>query len=678
LKARTEVPAFKALMMSTSALRNLLLSCALGWLGAAAAHAQTYAMPTYQDAETVNADCDRMLLDLKRQEADIQRAAVMSTSELLTAFDAMTVRYEDTGGPMSYLSAVHPVKAIRDAMEACELKYQAFNTSMQQNAVVFALLKKAKPLLNADQRFYQDLLNAFEDAGVGLSAAAQQRALALNGDITRLSQDFSRHIREDKTQVAFTAAELSGVPLAVWEQAKRNDQGRYLLGLDYPSSVPVIEQAHSAAARERMWRAVQNQGGVENLNLLKELGAKRRELASLFGFDSYANFVLRRRMAGSEERALAFLRDVKAVVVQRELADLALLRAAKARHLKQPLDATVMQRWDTAYYTERAMREDFAVNQEQFRSYFPPEASLKFAFKLAQTLFDVSFTPVKQTLWHREARAFEVRDDASGQTLGTFFVDLYPRADKYNHAAVWSFRNSASRISRLPVAAMAVNFNRQGLTLEELQTLLHEFGHGLHALLSKTRYASQGGTNVQLDFVEAPSQMLEDWVFDAKAMALFKTVCRLCKPVPAAMLKQAEQAKEFGKGIQVSRQHLFASYDLAFYGKTIEADALNPMYLWARMEGETPLGYVSDTTFPAGFEHIATGYASGYYSYLWSLVVAEDLRTAFVSNKLDAKVGRRYRNTLLSNGGQAAPADLLRQFLGRPTNSEAFFKALKK
>ncbi len=660
-------------------LRSLTVRLlAISLLCTAAAQAQTYAMPTYSDAAMVNANCDRMLLDLKRQELDIQKAAELTTAQLLAAFDTMNVIYEDTGGPMAYLSAVHPVKAIRDAMEACEVKYQAFNTASLQNAVVYQLLKKAQPLPEADIRLHQDLLNAFEDAGVGLSVPSQQRALVLNADITRLSQEFSRNIREDKTQVAFSAAELSGVPPAVWEQAKRNDQGRYLLGLDYPSSVPVIEQAHSAVARERMWRAVQNQGGAENLNLLKELGAKRRELASLFGFDSYANFMLRRRMAGSEARALAFLGEVKAVVVQREQADLALLRSAKARHLKQPLEATSIRRWDVGYYTERVMREKFAVSQEQFRAYFPPEASLKFVFKLAQTLFGVSLSPVKQALWHREARAFEVRDDATGQTLGTFFVDLYPRADKFNHAAVWSFRNSATRLSRLPAAGMAVNFNRQGLTLDELQTLLHEFGHGLHALLSSTRYAAQGGTSVQLDFVEAPSQMLEDWVYDAKGMALFKTVCRICTPVPSALLKRAEQAKEFGKGIQVSRQHLYASYDLAFYGKTGDAEALNPMYLWARMEAETPLGYVSDTTFPAGFEHIATGYASGYYSYLWSLVVAEDLRTAFSANKLDAKLGRRYRDTVLANGGQVAPADLLRQFLGRPTNSEAFFKALRK
>ena len=657
---------------------KLSLLVSLGLLCAMQAAAQTYVMPTYQDAPTVNADCERMLADLKQQEASMQAAVSMLTSDLLAAFDAMTVRYENTAGPMSYLSAVHPNKEVRGAMEACEVKYQAFSTAALQNTTVYALLKKAQPLGNADQRFHQDLLNAFEDAGVGLSTEAKQRVLVLNDEIQRLSQDFSRNIREDKTQVAFTAAELQGVPKAVWAKAKRNEQGRYLLGLDYPSSVPVIEQANSAAARERMWRAFQNQGGTENLNVLRQLGDKRRALAAIFGFDSYANFMLRRRMAGSEDRVQTFLRGVKTSVEQRELTDLAALRAAKAHQLRTAPDATVLRRWDVAYYTARVTREKFAVNQEAFRAYFPPDASLKFVFKLAQTLFGVSFVPVKQALWHVEARAFEARDDATGKTLGTFFVDLYPRPDKYGHAAVWSFRNSATEGSRLPAAAMAVNFNRSGLTLDELQTLLHEFGHGLHGLLSKTRYASDGGTNVQLDFVEAPSQMLEDWVYDAKAMALFKSVCALCKPVPAALLKRADQAKEFGKGIQVSRQHLYASYDLAFYGKTADPDAQNPMFLWARMEGATPLGYVPDSSFPAGFDHIGGGYAAGYYSYLWSLVLAEDLRTAFAANKLDPTVGARYRSTVLSNGGQAAPDDLLQQFLGRPTNSDAFFKSLKK
>jgi thimet oligopeptidase len=421
-----------------------------------------------------------------------------------------------------------------------------------------------------------------------------------------------------------------------------------------------------------MWRAVYRRGGEENLQTLAQLGQLRREYAQLLGFASYADFVLRRRMAQGLAPVQGFLDGVKQAVAERELSDLATLRAAKAKDLKrEPADAAI-QRWDLNHYIERTRQARFAVDQEQFRAYFPPEASLQFVFKVAEQLFGVRFTPMRQALWHADARAFTVSDIASQRLLGTLFVDLYPRPDKYGHAAVWTFRNVSTPTQRLPAAGLVVNFNRQGLNIDELETLLHEFGHALHALLSATRYASQGGTNVQTDFVEAPSQMLEDWVYDPRVLALFQQVCKTCKPVPAALLAKAEQARHFAKGIAFARQHLYASYDLALYA----ADAPEPMALWSRMEGQTPLGFVPGSMFPAAFNHVAGGYAAGYYSYLWSEVIAEDLRTAFAADRLDAAVGRRYRETVLSNGGQVAPAELLQQFLGRATDSRAFFTAL--
>jgi thimet oligopeptidase len=500
------------------------------------------------------------------------------------------------------------------------------------------------------------------------------RARAITTEVTRLAQEFDRRIREDKSEVPFSAAELKGVPPAVWKRHKRDAQGRYLLGLDYPTSGPVIERADRPASRERMWRAINQQGGAENLKTLAQLAQLRREYAQLFGFDSFADFVLRRRMAKNEAAVLAFLGEVKGAVGQRELADLDKLRVAKARHLKTALADTVIRRWDVAYYNERVRAAKYTVDQEQFRGYFPPEASVQFVFAVAERLFGVRFAPLQQALWHADARAFEASDAVTGQPLGTLFVDLYPRADKYNHAAVWPIRNVSTLAQRRPVAGLVVNFDRKGLSIDELETLLHEFGHALHSLLSTTRYAGQGGSSVQLDFVEAPSQMLEDWVYDPKVLALFQQVCKACPPMPGALIARADRARHFAKGIMVARQHLFASYDLAVYGRQSE----DPMALWARMEGATPVGHVPGSMFPAGFSHIATNYAAGYYGYLWSLVVAEDLRTAFAADKLDASVGQRYRDSVLAHGGEVAPQELLRQFLGRPTDSKAFFKALAK
>lgn len=646
----------------------LLLACT----GASASAAAPYVFPAYNDASKVNADCKGMLDDLKRSAADI--AALPDGAKVLAALDAMQLRAEDTLGPLGLLASVHPSKAVRDASDACDLAYQGFNASFLQDAKVYAKLKQAVPADAIDARLQRDQLDAFEDSGVALPAAKQQRARRITTELTGLQQRFDRRIREDKTRVPFTEQELQGVPPAVWRNAPRDAKGRYRIGLDYPSLDPVMQKADLGRTRERLWRAAISQGGMPNIATLGRIAALRREYAALFGFSSYADFVLRRRMVKDEATATAFLAEVQSAVRQRELADLALLRDAKAAQLKTAPQATTVQRWDVNYYTERLREASYAVDQEAFRAYLPPEASLDFVFALAQRLFGVRFAPVEQTLWHPRARAFSVSDGGTGALLGTLFVDLYPRPDKYNHAAVWPVRNVSTLAGRLPSAALVVNFNDKGLTLGELETLLHEFGHALHGLLSTTRYASQGGSSVKLDFVEAPSQMLEDWVYDPKVLAVMQQVCPACKPLPAEMIERAGRARHFAKGIATSRQLLFAGYDLALYGRKPEP----PLPLWDRMEGATPLGHVAGTLFPAGFSHIATNYAAGYYAYMWSLVIAEDLRTAFAADKLDPAVGRRYRETVLANGGQVAPEELIERFLGRPGNRDAFFKSLNQ
>jgi thimet oligopeptidase len=596
----------------------------------------------------------------------------IESGALLAEFDAQTRRYEDVLGPLGLMTVVHPDKRIRDAAEACDLRYQAFVASFQQNPRIYALLVKATPVDAIDARMQRDLLDGFEDAGVALAPAKRARVKAINAEVARLVQAFDRRIQEDKTRIAYSAEELAGVPDKVWRDARRDAHGRYLLGLDDPTSIAVLQQADSAATRERMWRATMQQGGRANLAALARIAALRRETAQLFGFASYDDFVLRRRMAKSRARVDAFLGEVQDAVRQREQADLALVRAAKAEQLHQPLDATRLRRWDLAYYTERARQAHGGVDQEVFRAYFPPEASLAFVFAVAERLFGVHFRPIEQTLWHPDARAFEAVDGE--RSLGVLYVDLYPRPDKYKGAEVVSFRNVSTLVGRKPAAALVVNLSRQGLSIDELQTLLHEFGHALHALLSETRYAAEGGTNVLLDFSEAPSQMLEDWVYDPQVLALFQQVCAECKPIPPELALAARRAVRFDQGIQFARQHLYASYDLALYASA----PADPLALWQKMEGETPLGYEPGSLFPASFSHITQDYAAGYYGYLWSLAVAEDLRTAFAGHRLDPAVGARYRASVLANGGQVDPNELVRQFLGRDTNNKAFFDELNE
>ena len=591
----------------------------------------------------------------------------------LAAYDDINALAEDLAGPVYLISNVHPDKSMRDAAEACELKWQDLFSTLGQNETLFKAARQLKPRDAIDREFLKTTLEGFEDAGVSLPPDKRARAKAINDRITELGQQFDKNIRDQNIQLAFTEAELKGVPEGVWKNAKRDGEGRVLLGVDYPTYVPLMQGALDPAARERMWRAKTNEGGEANLRLLAEIGQLRREYAQLFGFASFADFQLRRRMAENTANARRFLDGVRAAVTEREKRELDELREAKARDLGRPVAEVRLERWDVPYYTERVKRERYSVDQEAFRPYFPPQESLAFVMRVVEKTMGVRYVRVPGVkLWHPDAQAYLAQDVKTGRALATLYVDPYPREGKYNHAAVWPIRSASTRLKRAPQAALVVNLDRKGLSLEEIETLLHEFGHAVHNNLGATRHSS--GSSVLRDFVEAPSQMLEEWVYDAQVLALMQQVCPTCKPVPSDLLAKGKVAERYGKGVQYARQQLFASFDLALH----DADAPEPMALWARMEGATLLGHVPGTMFPAGFSHVAGGYAAGYYGYLWSEVVAADLRTAFGRNLLDPVVGRRWRDTVLANGSQRPPQVLVREFLGRESNSQAFFEDLKR
>lgn len=652
----------------------LLLACAgVHSAQSATPGAPGQAFPAYASAAALKTACDRGLARAKVLLARMEQRA--PDKGWIRAYDAYSAAIEDLSSPVSFVSAVHPDKAIRSASEACELRWNDFFSTQGQNARLFKAVQRVKPGDETDRQLRQRLLDGFEDSGVGLAPAERAQAKQLTDRIAELGQVFDRHIRDANVRLPFALAELVGVPEGLLGSAKRDEQGRLLLGLDAPTYFPLMQTATVPATRERMWRAKMNEGGQANLDLLAEITRLRKQYASLFGMDSWDAFVLRRRMAKTPQRALAFLDEVHSAVQQRERDELRVLRQAKAEGLKQPLEATHLERWDRDFYAERERQARFKVDQEAFREYFPPQASLQFALRVIERLMGVRYQRIEGAkAWHPEVQTYSVSDASSGRALATLWVDLYPREGKYNHAAVWGLRSSSIAQKRPSQAALVVNFDRKGLTLDELETLLHELGHSVHNNLSATRWALQAGTSVLHDFVEAPSQMLEDWVYDKKVLQLFAEVCPDCKPVPDALLAQAVAARDYGKGMQFARQHLYASYDLALYGPEVQ----DPMALWSKMEGATPLGTVAGTMFPAGFSHIAGGYSAGYYGYLWSLVVAMDLRTAFAADKLDAQVGRRYRDDVLAQGSQRPPGQLVHDFLGRDFNAKAFFEDLKR
>ncbi|MGN6529743.1 MAG: M3 family metallopeptidase [Burkholderiaceae bacterium] len=630
--------------------------------------------PNFQNAPSVASACTVGL------EGAQQRARALEKRrpglEWLKAWDELYTWEEDQSNALTFLKNVHPNADIRAAAETCELRWQDFQSTLSLNEAIYRGGRQSQPLLKdpIDRRAVEVALQGFEDSGVALPADRRAHAKELSDRIVALGQQFQKNIRDDHAHVAFTEAELKGVPDGVWKDAPRDPDGRIELGIDDPSFYPVMQYAEDAGARERMWRAKTNQGGPENLKVLAQITKARLDYAKLLGFPSYADYLLRRRMAESPARVEKFLDDVHAAVADEEKRDIAELRDAKARQLGQPVDAVKVQRWDPMFYSERLRREKYAVDDEAFRPYFPPQESLRFVMRIAEKLFNVRYDRIEGTWWAPDVQAYAVTDLATNRKIASLWVDLYPRDGKYGGSSVWTLRTPATSANRPGQAVLVANFDRRGLTLQELEILLHEFGHSLHVDLSATRWASDGGLNVMEDFLEAPSQMLESWVYDKKVLKVFRDVCPACKPVPDELVDKARAARDFGKGLKFARQHLFAAYDLALHGPA----AVDPMETWQKMEGATPLGYVPGTTFPAGFAHIAGRYGAGYYSYLWSLVVAMDMRTAFAADKLDPKVGARYRADVLSQGGQKPPLQLVHDFLGRDMSTQAFYDYLKK
>ncbi len=634
-----------------------------------AAETSPPALPLW-DAPTLAQTCEKGLSHLKQTLENFEKSPA---SSIFAALNDLQIQQEDIEGPVYLLNNVSPDAEVRKAADACLLKYNDFSSSLYQNAAIYQQLRAARPQDAIDAKLRQDLLDAFEDTGVALPEAKRQRMKQILERLEIIRQEFARNLRDDKTKLRFTPRETAGLPESFLKEAqadKRDEQGNLLLGFDYPDYVPFMENARDGEARRRYQYAFTRRGGERNIALLDETLALRREMAGLFGFSSYAEFVTRRRMVGKPAIAEKFLDEVLAQVRHGEQRDLEELRRAKAEELKQPPGETKLERWDIAYYQERLKRQHYDIDQEALRRYFPVEASIAWALDISAQLYGLRFETSPAPLWHPEVRHYDVFDTASHEYLGSLYLDLFPREGKFTHAAAFGVRSVSRLTGRTPISVLVTNFNRQGLDFNELETLMHEFGHVLHGVLSRTRYAAQAGTSVETDFVEAPSQMYEEWAHKLESVRQIAHHCKDCPTVDAAMMDRLNAARKFGRGIRYARQHLYASYDLALYGPR----ALKAQPTWEMMEAATPLGHTPGTLFPAQFDHILRQYGAGYYSYMWSEVLALDMLSAYGKNRMNPAVAHRFRQEILERGGERRASEMVRDFLGREPSPDAFFE----
>lgn len=631
----------------------------------AAAVAARPLVPLY-DAAEVSEACEQGLSHARKAIAAMESR--MGAGTIFAQWNRLQIEMEDVLNPIYLLGNVHPDKTVRDAAEPCIQKFTTLSTDIFQSASLYRRVRAAKPASAHQRKLRKDLLESFEDSGVALPPERRRRAKEIFDRLEELRQAYDRNVRDDPTKVAFAPEEMDGMPEAYLKARTRDEKGNYVLGLDYPSYVPFLANATNEAARSRYYRAKLSEGGAQNLALLEEIFRLRHELAGLYGLPTFAHYSVRRKMVQKPETVARFLAEVKAAVDELEQAEIGDLRAEKAKHLGRALPQTRLERWDVAYYQEKVRRARFAIDQEELRKYFPTGKAIDFALRVSATLYGVRFRETKVAAWHEDVRYFEVVDARSGRFISSFYLDLYPREGKFRHAAAFPVRGASLLTGRTPLSVLVTNFNRQGLDHNELETLLHEFGHVLHGVLSRADYNPHAGTSVLPDFVEAPSQMFEEWARREQSLAVMALVCPECPRLTTDQIARLDAARRFGSGIRYARQWLYATFDMA-----LSTEPQPPMPLWKRLEAATPLGHVEGTMFPASFSHIASGYAAGYYGYMWSEVLALDMLSKFKGDMLNPATGRRYRDLILAQGGQEEPMKLVRRFLGREPSSEAFF-----
>jgi thimet oligopeptidase len=648
---------------------------ALAVTSVAAKDAERPLLPLFK-AEAITPLCETGLAGLRKQLAGLEAlppAKAADGKKVFLEWDRLQIALEDLRGPLDILSNVDPEPAVRTKLEACLVEANKFSTDLYQSEKLYARIKTVTPTDPVEKKLRQDILDAFEDTGVALPADQRARMKALLEKIDLLGQEYARNIRDNNQKLTFTADEVKGLPTDYLARAKRDDKGNYLLGMSNPEYVPFMENADSSAARLRYKIAFDNKGTPKNLTVLKEALGLRLEMAHLFGKSSYAEYATQRRMARNPAAVDKFLTEVQVAVTEQEKKDIEEIRAFRAKAEGTPLADTKMPRQDISYWQQKLKQARYSIDQNTLRKYFPTDAAVPWVLDISSKLYGVQFKRVEVPVWQQDVQYYDVIDSKSQQRIAGIYLDLFPRDGKYNHAAAWGVRSVSTLAHRTPYSVLVTNFDRAGLSAEEMRTFVHEFGHVLHGVLSHTRYAANAGTNVELDFVEAPSQMYQEWARNKDALALLPQYCKTpCPAVDEEMLTRMNAADNFGRGIRYARQLLYASFDMSLH----TANPVDPLAQWAKMEGATPLGYIPGTEFPGQFGHLMGGYAAGYYGYMWSEVLALDMLSAYHGKFMDPAVGMRYRHAILSRGGEMSGGDLVKGFLGRAPNSKAFYDEL--
>ncbi|MBM3464244.1 MAG: Zn-dependent oligopeptidase [Armatimonadetes bacterium] len=623
-----------------------------------------------------------------RVDAIASRPAGQRTfANTVLAYESVRDFISEKLDPPMFLRDASADLEVQEAASKAADSVSAFAAQNEARADLYEALQSAgasdPPKDAVEARLLEETLRDLRRSGAALPAAQRTEVAALK---TRLSLDenaFGQNIARANDTVSFTAVELAGVSPDVLKSLKRDAQGKYLITVLASSSYyPVVDNAKNPNTRKNVWLARNRTAGTVNVPLLEKAIGLRTKIANLLGFPNHAAYVLEAKMAKSPTRVRDFLGNLERKLAPRVLSEENVLLALKRRDDPK---ATRLEPWDIRYYMDQVKRRDYSVDAEALRPWFPVDHVIKTVFDIYQKALSVKFTELPQAnAWAPDVRLFQINDANDGHLIGHFYLDLYPRPNKYKHfaaAGVVGGRRRADGSYVKTVSVVLGNFppaapGRPSLLLHaDVETFFHEFGHVMHQTLTTARYLSMSGTNVRDDFVEAPSQMLENWAWNPGILRVLSHNYKTGKPLSSVQIARLIKSRHANEAITYATQLLYANVDLDYH---TSATIPNTTSVW-RAAAKRLLHYdlPAESCPQATFGHLMGGYDAGYYGYLWSEVYAQDMFTVFEHVGLDSPMaGNWYRHWILEPGGTLEPDVLLYNFLGRKPSYEAFYRSI--
>jgi thimet oligopeptidase len=634
------------------------------------------------------ADANAALDQIGKQ--DLTKVTFKST---IVALDELGYQARLAANEATVIKQTNTSEAMRTAGENAVKLFQDWAVGVDYREDVYKAVKafeKTKPKLSGEEaKLLKETLRDYRRAGLDLSPEKRQEVEKLRKELSKLGTDFESNIVEVQAPVVFTKAELDGVPDSFLGSPgiKTGDDAYTVKANVTWQTVAVMENAKSEAVRKRLYIIHDSLAKDKNVAVLNQLLALRNKIALRLGYKSWADFQTEIKLAKSGAGAEKYINDLITGTQPKFAAEVAELRKLKAAETNDP--NAQIKTWDFRYYQNQLKKQKYAVDAEALRVYFPFQKTLEGMFDIYQSMFGLTFEKIAvPQKWIDDLQLYAVSDSATGEPLGMFYLDMFPREGKFNHFAMFEIIGGKvlpdGKYQR-PTVALLCNFPPPSegkpslLSHGDVETLFHEFGHALHSIVTRAKYSRFAGTNVPGDFVEAPSQMLQNWVWDKKVLDTFAADYRdPAKKIPAETIGKLKDAKLATVGVYYRRQFAFAALDLALHAPHPEGKPYDSVAISNPILEKVFLPIAPETTFVSYFGHL-NGYDAGYYGYAWADAIAADMATVFESAKegyQDKQAGLRLRHDIYEPGDSREITQSIEKFLGRKQSVQAFLKKI--